>query len=172
MKNRVAFCVRVFLCFGWFCIGIEQQDYAWALSQEVKIEEVEVRVAPSGPVVLLKVGDRAIPVYVDPVVAGSIQGVLSGKKFPRPLSHDLMQSILRSYDIHVRQVFIILREGVFHGTLTLLQNGRVKLFDSRSSDAIALAIHFQSPIFVEQELLDSAGIEMKGLESRQRREEL
>ena len=172
MKNCKSLVVFIFLFFGWFNMGAERQGLVWSASQEVKIEEVEVGVSPSGPVVLLKVGDRAIPVYVDSVVAGSIQGALSGEKFSRPLSHDLMESIMSSYDIQVQQVFITLRNGVFYGTLTLLHKGHVKLFDSRSSDAIALAIHFQSPIFVEQQLMDTAGVELKVLESNQPRTEL
>ena len=159
MRTRISCC-----SFAFFLIFVSMQaekpNLAWAVSREVKIEKVEVRVLPTGPVVLLKVGERAIPVFVDPTVAGSIQGALSGKKFARPLSHDLMESILSSYDIHVQQVFVTLRQGVYYGTLTLLHDGRVQLFDSRSSDAIALAIHFHSPILVEQDLLDSAGIEM------------
>jgi hypothetical protein len=128
-----------------------------ATSREVQIEKVEVRFLQRSPVVLLAVGDKAISIFVDPTVAGSIEGALTGEKFPRPLSHDLMQSILKTYEIHVDRVFITLRDGVFYGTLTLSQNGRQQLFDSRSSDAIALAIHFHSPIFVERDLLDSEG---------------
>lgn len=172
MKNSVLFGLGAFIIFVWFCFGPERLDSAWALSQEVKVEEVEVRAAASGPVVLLKVEDRAIPVYVDPIVAGSIQGALSGKKFSRPLSHDLMASILSAYEVKVQQVFITLRNGVFYGTLTLLHDGQVQLFDSRSSDAIALAIHFESPIFVEQKLVDSAGIKLGVLGANQERMEL
>ena len=128
-----------------------------AISQEVQIDKVEVRFLPRSPVVLLAVGDKAISIFVDPTVAGSIQGALTGEKFPRPLSHDLMQSILKTYEVRVDRVFITLRDGVFYGTLTLSQNGQQQLFDSRSSDAIALAVHFHSPIFVERDLLDSAG---------------
>jgi bifunctional DNase/RNase len=128
-----------------------------ATSGEVQIEKVEVQFSQRNPVVLLAVGDKTISIFVDPTVAGSIQGALTGEKFPRPLSHDLMQSILKTYDVRVDRVFITLREGVFYGTLTLSQNGRQQLFDSRSSDAIALAVHFHSPIFVERDLLDSAG---------------
>ena len=167
MRTRLLYCLFVLFGLVCVCMGAEKQHLAWAVSQEVKIEKVEVRVSPSGPVVFLKVGERAIPVFVDPTVAGSIQGALSGEKFLRPLSHDLMKSILSSYDIQVQQVFITLRHGVYFGTLTLFHNGRVQLFDSRSSDAIALAVHFQSPILVEQELLDSAGIEMSQGESNQ-----
>jgi uncharacterized protein len=128
-----------------------------AASREVKIEKVEVRFLPMSPVVLLAVGDKAISIFVDPTVAGSIQGALTGKKFSRPLSHDLMQSILKTYEVRVDRVFITLRDGVYYGTLTLSQNGQQHLFDSRSSDAIALAVHFDSPIFVERELVESAG---------------
>lgn len=134
---------------------------ALASSREIQIEKVEVQFLQRNPVVLLAVGDKAIPIFVDPTVAGSIQGALTGKKFPRPLSHDLMQSILKTYEVHVDRVFITLRDGVFYGTLTLSQNGRQQLFDSRSSDAIALAIHFQSPIFVERDLLDTEGQVMR-----------
>jgi hypothetical protein len=128
-----------------------------ATSQEVEIEKVEVRYLSRSPVVVLAVGDKAISIFVDPTVAGSIQGALIGEKFPRPLSHDLMQSILKSYDIKIDRVFITLRDGVFYGTLTLSQNGQQQMFDSRSSDAIALAVHFHSPILIERDLLDSAG---------------
>lgn len=167
MKTHLSY--FLFVLFGLVCVsmGAEKKQLAWAVSQEVKIEKVEVRVSPAGSVVFLKVGKRAIPVFVDPTVAASIQGALSGEKFLRPLSHDLMKSILSSYDIQVQEVFVTLRDGVYFGTLTLSHNGRVQLFDSRSSDAIALAIHFQSPILVEQELLDSAGIEMSQEESNQ-----
>ncbi len=160
MRTRLSYCLFVLFGLAYVCLGAEKQQLAWAVSQEVKIEKVEVRISPSGSVVFLKVGERAIPVFVDPTVAASIQGALSGEKYLRPLSHDLMKSILSSYGIKVQQVFVTLRHGVYFGTLTLFHNGRVQLFDSRSSDAIALAIHFQSPILVEQELLDSAGIEM------------
>ena len=126
-------------------------------SHEVVIEEVEVRISDHGPVVLLTVGRKAIPIYVDPTVAGSIHGALSGQKFPRPLSHDLMHTILMAYGVSVERVFITLKDEIYYGNLTLSFNGQTKQFDSRSSDAIALAIHFKTPIVVGRDLLDSAG---------------
>ena len=167
MRTRVSSYSCVLLLVACVSLWTEEPTPAWAVSQEVKIEKVEVRMLPTGPVVLLKVGERAIPVFVDPTVAGSIQGALSGKKFARPLSHDLMESILSSYDIRVQQAFVTLRQGVYYGTLTVIHDGQVQLFDSRSSDAIALAIHFQSPILVEQALFDSAGVEISPEESKQ-----
>lgn len=128
-----------------------------SLSDEVVIEKVEVQISDHGPVVLLLVGAKAIPIFVDPTVAGSIHGALSGQKFPRPLSHDLMHTILEAYGVRVDRVVITLKDGIYYGTMTLSMNGEIKKFDSRSSDAIALAIHFHTPIVVDRTLLESAG---------------
>lgn len=124
---------------------------------QVRIGEVEVVVSPVGPVVLLKAENRAIPVFVDATVADSIHAALTGQKLPRPLSHDLMRSILAAYDGRVTQVVVTLQGATFHGALTVELAGNQRVFDSRSSDAIALAIHFQAPIFVSRELLESGG---------------
>jgi hypothetical protein len=164
--------MRHYLFFGLLMLFLvltlgEEVAPVSATSREVKIEKVEVRFLPMSAVVLLAVGDKAISIFVDPTVAGSIQGALTGEKFSRPLSHDLMQSILKNYKVRVDRVFITLRDGVFYGTLTLSQNGQQQLFDSRSSDAIALAVHFDSPIFVERELMESAGKAMGlGMETK------
>jgi hypothetical protein len=164
--------MRHYLFFGLLMLFLvltlgEEVAPVSATSREVKIEKVEVRFLPMSPVVLLAVGDKAISIFVDPTVAGSIQGALTGERFSRPLSHDLMQSILKTYEVHLDRVFITLRDGVFYGTLTLSQNGQQQLFDSRSSDAIALAVHFDSPIFVERELMESAGKAMGlGMETK------
>jgi bifunctional DNase/RNase len=128
----------------------------------VRIENVEVRVSPVGPVVLLKVRNKAIPVFVDAVVAESIQGALTGKKTPRPLTHDLMRTVLEAFDGKVTQVVVTLKERTFYAALTVTVQRTPKVFDSRSSDAIALAIHFKAPILVPQELLDSQGVDLEG----------
>lgn len=123
----------------------------------IRIEQAEVRVTAVGPVVLLKVKNKAIPIFIDAVVAQSIHGALSGDKFPRPLSHDLMRTILEGFDGKVSRVVITLKGGTYYADLTVLMRGTSKVFDSRSSDAIALAIHFNAPMLVSQELLDKAG---------------
>lgn len=128
---------------------------------QVRIQNVEVRVSQLGPMVLLKVHNRAIPIFVDVVVAESIHGALTGQKPPRPLSHDLMHSILEAFDGRVSQVIVTLKDRTFYGALTVVVQKNAKVFDSRSSDAIALAIHFKAPILVSQELLDSAGVELE-----------
>ena len=127
----------------------------------VRVQNVEVRVSRLGPVVLLKVEKRAIPIFVDVVVAESIHATLTGQKTARPLSHDLMHSILEAFNGRVSQVIVTLKDRTYYGALTVVMQTATKVFDSRSSDAIALAVHFKAPILVSQELLDSAGMELE-----------
>jgi len=130
-------------------------------SAQVRIHSVEVRATTAGPVVLLRVYNRAVPIFVDAIVAQSIQGALTKKKTPRPLTHDLMHSVLEAFDGTVTQVVVTLKEKTFYGALTVSMGKTAKIFDSRSSDAIALAIHFRAPILVSQELLDASGVEFE-----------
>ena len=131
-----------------------------AAAQEMTIESVEVRQSQMGPAVLLRVGNRAVPVFVDPFVAQSIHGALGGQKSARPLSHDLMHSILTSLDARVTRVVVTLQDGIFYGELTVAAAGGTKVHDARSSDAIALAVHAKAPIVISRQLLDSAGVDM------------
>lgn len=128
---------------------------------QVRIQGIEVVLSPVGPVVLLKVEKRAIPLFVDVIVAESVRSALTGKKPRRPLTHDLMHAVLEGFDGKVTQVVVTLKDGIYYAALTVVLRKTVKVFDSRSSDAIALAIHAKAPILVPQELLDSAGIELE-----------
>jgi uncharacterized protein len=131
-------------------------------AEELKVESTEVRAAATGAVVvLLRIGNRAIPVFVDPIVAESIQGALAGRKPVRPLTHDLMHSVLAGFDGRVTKVVVTLKDGIYYGALTVAVRGTTKVFDSRSSDAIALAIHAGAPILVSRQLLESAGIDLE-----------
>ena len=126
-------------------------------SSQVTISDVKVRMSEVGPVVLLAAEGKIIPIFVDVTVAVSIQGALSGEKLPRPMSHDLMHAILEAYGGKVTQTVITLKGGTYYGALTVAFKDDVKVFDSRSSDSIALAVHFKAPIIVGRDLLESAG---------------
>ncbi len=128
-----------------------------APSEPVTIAEVDVRLSDRGPVVLLHAEGKAIPIFVDMTVALSIQGALKGEKLSRPLTHDLMRTVLETFGGKVTQTVITLKGGTYYGALTVAFRGDVQVFDSRSSDSIALAIHFKAPIIVGRDLLNSAG---------------
>ena len=123
----------------------------------VTITDVQVRISDHGAVVLLQAEGKAIPIFVDLTVALSIQGALNGEKLSRPLTHDLMHTILDAYGGKVLRTVITLKGGTYYGALTVAVQDQVKTFDSRSSDSIALAVHFKAPIIVGRDLLDSAG---------------
>jgi bifunctional DNase/RNase len=125
--------------------------------EQVTIAEVKVRMSDHGPVVLLQAEGRMIPIFVDVTVALSIQGALNGERLSRPMSHDLMHSILDAYGGKVLRTVITLKGGTYYGALTVAVQDQVKTFDSRSSDSIALAVHFKAPILVGRDLLESAG---------------
>ena len=146
------------LCFlSLFSLPVVQASASpSATSEQVTITDVKVRMSDHGPVVLLRAEGKAIPIFVDVTVAVSIQGALNGERLPRPMSHDLMHTILESYGGKVTQTVITLKSGTYYGALTVAFQENVKVFDSRSSDSIALAIHFKAPIIVGRDLLNSA----------------
>jgi bifunctional DNase/RNase len=128
-----------------------------APSDPVTITDVQVRMSDHGTVVLLLAEGKAIPIFVDLTVALSIQGALNGEKLSRPLSHDLMHTILDTYGGKVLRTVITLKGGTYYGALTVAFKDNVKTFDSRSSDSIALAVHFKAPILVVRDLMESDG---------------
>jgi len=147
------------LCFlGALALTVAQSaDSSPAISEQVTITDVQVRISDHGAVVLLLAEGKAIPIFVDLTVALSIQGALNGEKLSRPLSHDLMHTILEAYGGKVLRTVITLTGGTYYGALTVAVQDQVKTFDSRSSDSIALAVHFKAPIIVGRDLLNSAG---------------
>jgi bifunctional DNase/RNase len=155
---------RHLLCVGLLLLGVTVSggsvgaEGAPATPAElVTIADVKVRVTDHGPVVLLQAEGKTIPIFVDLTVALSIQAALIGDKLERPMSHDLMSQILRTYGGKVTQTVITLKGGTYYGALSVAFRDEVKVFDSRSSDSIALAVHFKAPILVGRDLLNSAG---------------
>lgn len=130
---------------------------AWAAEDGVAIQEVQVRLLEHGPVVLLIVGDRFVPIHVDLTVAVSIVHALSGGASPRPLSHDLMRLMLLEMGAKVTRAVITLKDKTYYADLTILLGDRTLVFDSRSSDAIALAVLFKAPIVVVKPTWEAAG---------------
>jgi hypothetical protein len=147
------------ICFlGALALPVAQAgESSPATSEQITITDVQVRISDHGAVVLLLAEGKAIPIFVDLTVALSIQGALNGEKLSRPLTHDLMHTILETFGGTVTQTVITLKSRTYYGALTVAFKDNVKVFDSRSSDSIALAVHFKAPIIVGRDLLNSAG---------------
>lgn len=103
-------------------------------------------------------GTRRLPIVIGGFEAQAIAVALDNMHPSRPLTHDLMKMICDTFDITLEQVHISkLQEGVFYSNLVCKQNGEVYEVDSRTSDALALAVRFNCPIFVEESILNEAG---------------
>lgn len=104
-------------------------------------------------------GDRRIPIIIGPVEAQAIAIQLEGLKPPRPLTHDLIKNIALAFDIALLEVNIHkLEEGIFYSELLCEMEGKEIKIDSRTSDAVALALRFRCPIYTTEEILNKAGI--------------
>lgn len=104
-------------------------------------------------------GDRRIPIIIGPVEAQSIAIQLEGLHPPRPLTHDLFKNIAQAFTIELIEVIIYkLEEGIFYSELVCEQNGTRIAIDSRTSDAVALALRFKCPIYTTESILAKAGI--------------
>lgn len=157
MRTSARFLLLILLSLPWSS-SVSQAETNAPPSDSVTIADVKVRISDHGPVVLLQAEGKTIPIFVDLTVAVSIQGALNGEKLSRPLSHDLMHTILETFGGKVTQSVITLKGGTYYGALSVAFRDDVKVFDSRSSDSIALAIHFKAPIIVGRDLLNSAGV--------------
>jgi len=124
------------------------------------------------PVVLLKEkeGSRMLPIWIGPSEASAIAIQLTGRQFQRPLTHDLLKSVIEGLEARVPKIAIIdLREKTYYAKVYLERGQEVLVIDARPSDCIALALRTGSPIFVREELLRDEDMEdMPPDESMQR----
>src|SRR5690606_3975174 len=109
-------------------------------------------------------GDRKLPIVIGAFEAQSIAIALEKEiKPPRPLTHDLFKNFSDRFEIVVKQVIIHkLVDGVFYSSLICERDKIEEIIDARTSDAIALALRFNAPIFTYKNILDKAGIYLKG----------
>ncbi len=104
-------------------------------------------------------GERRIPIIIGGFEAQSIVIKLENLDPPRPLTHDLFKSFADSFEISVIEVFIYkLEEGVFFSKLVCSNGDKEFSIDSRTSDAVALSLRFNCPIYITDEILEKAGI--------------
>lgn len=107
-------------------------------------------------------GPYRIPVVIGAAEAQAIAIILEGIKTPRPMTHDLFESFTHAFGIKLESVFINkFEDGIFSSELTFSDGERTIVFDSRTSDAIAIALRTKAPIFTTREVLDETGFEME-----------
>jgi uncharacterized protein len=135
---------------------------------EMVVESVRVHMLSSQHVVILKESerDRYLPIWIGQSEANAIAMRLQGLSAERPLTHDLVVSILGSLQSSVSRVVVThVVDGTFHARVYLETSaGDETEVDSRTSDAIAVAVRTGSPIYVDERVLDEAGVEPDGSE--------
>ncbi|OFV86553.1 MAG: hypothetical protein A3J75_04910 [Acidobacteria bacterium RBG_16_68_9] len=129
---------------------------------EMQVRRVALDPASQSPVVVLENHDRTVslPIWIGVSEAQAIAMEMEGVRPPRPLTHDLVKTVLERVGVQFNKALISeLRGNTYHARLFLTSNGGDLEIDSRPSDAIALAIRFRKPIFVATVLLQRAGTE-------------
>jgi uncharacterized protein len=111
-------------------------------------------------------GDRRIPIIIGGFEAQAIVIKLENLDPPRPLTHDLFKRFADEFNISITEVMIYkLEEGVFFSKLVCNSRDKEYSIDSRTSDAVALALRFGCPIFIAEDILDKAGITINSTDS-------
>jgi bifunctional DNase/RNase len=130
---------------------------------EMVVESVRVHMLSSQHVVILKESerDRYLPIWIGSSEANAIAMRLQGLSAERPLTHDLIVTVLGALGARVSRVVVThVTEGTFHARVYLENaGGDESEVDSRTSDAIAVAVRLGSPIYVDERVLDEAGVE-------------
>jgi len=140
-------------------------SYTYVMSvQEMIIYGVSFDVIGKQPIVLLKTVDsnRFLPIWIGHPEAAAILIKLQGTELPRPMTHDLMTSLIGQLDAEIQKITVTgLKNNTFYAALTLLRNGEEIEVDARPSDALALAVRTDAPIFAADDLIDENAIEFE-----------
>jgi bifunctional DNase/RNase len=119
------------------------------------------------PIVLLKTadGNKFLPIWIGHPEAAAILMKLQSQAPPRPMTHDLLSDMLEQLEAQVVRITVTeLRENTFYASITVKQDGSEIEIDSRSSDAIAVAVRAQVPIYAADSVIEESAIEFEGEE--------
>jgi hypothetical protein len=135
--------------------------------QEMQIYGVSFDLVGKQPIVLLKTadGNKFLPIWIGHPEAAAILMKLQSQSVPRPMTHDLLSDMLEQLGAQVVRITVTeLRENTFYAQITVQQDGTEIEVDSRPSDAIALAIRAEAPIFAADRVIEESAIEFEGEE--------
>ena len=128
---------------------------------EMDIDRIQMHPVSGQKILVLKQkqADTYLPIWIGPVEADSIALKLEGQQLPRPLTHDLMESMIGDLGARVSKVVVSdIRDHTFFAKVVIQRNGTTIERDSRTSDAIALAVRSDAPIYATSYVLDRAGV--------------
>ncbi len=126
---------------------------------EMRIRGLLVDPVNNTPIVILKDAnsDTVLPIWVGVFEASAIQMEIEKVSTPRPMTHDLIKNVLSGLDAHVHKVVVTeLKDDTFYAVIWMERDGRIISVDSRPSDALALALRVDCPIFVDEEVLKTS----------------
>jgi bifunctional DNase/RNase len=129
------------------------------MQTEMVIKGLMVDPVTNMPIVILrdKEGERVLPIWVGIFEANAIALQIENIATPRPMTHDLLRNVIRDLNGAVVKVVVSdLKDTTFYALIYLQIDGQVVAIDARPSDAIALALRTQAPIFVEEHVIESA----------------
>ena len=132
--------------------------------QEMVIYGVSFDMVGKQPIVLLKTadGNKFLPIWIGHPEAAAILMKLQGASTPRPMTHDRLSEVLAKLDARVVKIAVTeLRENTFYALITVAVNGSEIEIDSRPSDAIALAVRSDAPIYADDSVIEESAIEFE-----------
>jgi bifunctional DNase/RNase len=126
------------------------------------------------PIIILKVdqSDKAVPIWIGLLEATAIASALQNIEFERPMTHDLLKNLLEKLACQVTRVEVCdLRDNTFYARIHCTTKAETFSIDSRPSDAIAIALRFQAPIFLDDRVIEKSATNSEGGEAQDKSEE-
>ena len=129
--------------------------------QEMVIYGVSFDMVGKQPIVLLKTveSNKFLPIWIGHPDAAAILMKLQGASTPRPMTHDLLKNVFLGFDVRVDKIVVNdLKDDTFYALICVERDGQMMTIDSRPSDALALALRMDCPIFVDEQVLKNSKV--------------
>ncbi len=147
-------------------VGMDRkQEHEEADEVEVRIRGLMMDPVTSMPMIVLKdiAGDGVLPIWVGIFEANAIALEIEKTTTPRPMTHDLLRNVLRGFDTQVTRVVVSeLKDDTFYAVIWLNRGGETMTLDARPSDALALAMRADCPIYVSRAVMENARLNANG----------